>query len=62
MRALEAEGRRMYVTLADHGPAAGLEMRVNRVLRPYRFTVEPVGEDRGMGTDRLFLVTGTLPQ
>jgi len=62
MRVMEAEGKRMFVALADHGPAAGLEMRVHRVLRPYRFSVERVGEDRGMGTDRLFVVTGKLPQ
>lgn len=49
---------RIFVVLADHGPATGLRERVERVLRPYAWTVEPVGEDHGLGVDRLYRVTG----
>lgn len=54
---LLAQGR-LYVVLADHGPAAGLVARVERALRPYAFTEEEVGADQGLGRDRLYRVTG----
>lgn len=49
---------RLFVVLADHGPAAGLVQRVERCLRPYRVEEEAVGEDRGLGVDWLYRVQG----
>lgn len=49
---------RMLVVLADHGPATGLVARVERVLRPYSWQVEEIGEDRGLGRDRLYRLDG----
>jgi len=49
---------RLFVVLADHGPATGLLQRVERALRPYRVEEEEVGEDRGLGVDRLYRVRG----
>lgn len=49
---------RIFVVLADHAPAGGLQSRVERSLRPYRVEVEEVGLDRGLGVDRLYRVRG----
>lgn len=53
---------RLFVVLADHGPAAGLRARVERALRPYGPQVEEVGEDVGLGTDLLYVVDGPAPE
>ncbi|MCB9777426.1 MAG: hypothetical protein H6742_02555 [Alphaproteobacteria bacterium] len=53
------EGR-VFVVLADHGPATGLIDRVERALRPYRLDARVVGDDVGLGADRLYLLTGLL--
>ncbi len=55
-----AQGR-LWVVLADHGPATGLVERVERALRPYTWTGEDVGEDVGLGVDRLYRVEGVAP-
>lgn len=49
---------RLFVVLADHGPAAGLQARVERALRPYAPTRREVGEDLGLGVDLLYRVEG----
>lgn len=49
---------RLFVVLAEHGPAGGLRERVERALRPYRFDLQAVGEDRGLGVDLLYRVEG----
>ncbi len=53
---------RIFVVLADHGPATGLVDRVERVLRPYAWTEVDVGDDVGLGVDRLYRLTGRARQ
>lgn len=57
-----AGGQTLWVVLYDHGPAAGLAARVERVLRPYRATeisgVWEADRERELGPDRLWRVEG----
>ncbi|MCK6507736.1 hypothetical protein L6R53_30945 [Myxococcota bacterium] len=52
---------RIFVILADHGPAAGLRARVERALRPYAPAAQEVGQDLGLGTDLLYVIDGPPP-
>ncbi len=51
-------GRALYVVIYDHSPATGLVQRVERVLQPYEVTWQDVGEDRGLGRDKVAVVKG----
>jgi hypothetical protein len=53
-------GGRLFIVLYDHAPAHGLKARIERVMQPYEWAAEPVGEDRGLGADWLFRVDGRL--
>jgi hypothetical protein len=53
-------GGRLFIVLYDHAPAHGLKARIERVMRPYEWVAEPVGEDRGLGADWLYRVDGRL--
>ncbi len=52
------QGAKLVVVLYDHGPATGINERLERVLQPYVVTWREVGEDRGLGRDRVAFVTG----
>jgi hypothetical protein len=54
---LAAKGR-VFVVLADHGPAAGLEARVRRALRPYLSAFQRFPRQEGLGDDLLWVVEG----
>lgn len=49
---------RVWVVLYEHGPAAGLMERVERVLRPYARTATRFPVASGLGDDHLWLLTG----
>ena len=46
------------VVIYDHSPATGLVERIERVLQPYMVSWKDVGEDRGLGRDKVAIVTG----
>jgi hypothetical protein len=58
--ALDA-GARVWVVLYEHGPAAGLEDRVTRALRPYTTTRQPVSVSSGLGDDLVWRLDGVAP-
>ena len=49
-------GAKVWVVVYDHQPATGLLQRIERVLQPYDVTWSEVGEDHGLGVDRVGLV------
>lgn len=53
-----AAGGRLWVVLYDHAPARDLARTLDVALRPYAATCADVGEDRGLGVDRLCRVEG----
>ena len=53
-----ARGQQVVVVLYDHSPATGLVERIERVLQPYTVSWQEVGEDRGLGRDKVASVTG----
>ena len=61
--AAEALGRgaSLWVVLYEHGPATGLDLRVERVLQPYTTTQTVWPVEQGLGDDRLWQVTGRTP-
>ena len=52
------KGRRIWLVMYDHSPATGLMERIERTLQPYKSTWTTVGEDRGLGPDKLAIVEG----
>ena len=57
-RAALEQNQRLAVVIYDHSPATGLVERIERVLQPYTVTWRDVGEDRGLGRDKVAIVTG----
>ena len=57
-RATLEQGQQVVVVIYDHSPATGLVERIERVLQPYVVTWRDVGEDRGLGRDKVAIVTG----
>jgi hypothetical protein len=51
-------GGQMRVVLYDYGPATGMVERIERVLQPYDSEWTAVGDDRGLGVDRMIVVKG----
>ncbi len=51
----------VWVVLYEHGPATGLDLRVERVLQPYATTHSVWSVDQGLGDDHLWQVTGRKP-
>jgi hypothetical protein len=49
-------GSKVWVVLYDHAPATGLTDRLKRVLQPYDTRWRTVGDDRGLGRDRVVTV------
>lgn len=54
-------GASIWVVLYEHGPATGLDDRVERVLRPYAATPSVWPVENGLGDDILWVVTGRAP-
>ena len=50
--------QRLLVVIYDHSPATGLVDRIERVLQPYAVAWQDVGSDRGLGRDKVAIVTG----
>jgi hypothetical protein len=51
-------GARIWLVLYDHGPASGLVERVERTLQPYSYSWTAVGEDLGLGVDKVATIRG----
>lgn len=58
--ALERGGR-VWVVLYDHGPAVGLDARLERVMRPYDAHHQTFAMSHGLGDDHLWRVDGLVP-
>ena len=50
--------QRIMIVVYDHSPATGMVERIERVLQPYAVTWQDVGTDRGLGRDKVAIVTG----
>ena len=50
--------QRIMIVVYDHSPATGMVERIERVLQPYAVTWQDVGADRGLGRDKVAIVTG----
>ena len=57
-RAALEQNQRLVVVIYDHSPATGLVERIERVLQPYTVSWKDIGEDRGLGRDKVAIVTG----
>ena len=56
-----SRGASIWVVLYEHGPATGLDVRVEQVLQPYETTESVWPVDQGLGDDRLWRVSGRAP-